>query len=187
MKAKKALKRLTKIESLMSAVTQRYSANAPHVRRALKDALDAITRAKQDVSVQASSGTKAAIEKPGQAAKQAAPAQKNAGVKHMSAKARRAKPARKKALKKTASKRTARKVRSAPVVQEETEPVLKYRVQRHRWCSRLPDGAAAFRLPRWPCTRLGPEVQREWKPFLKPADRRLLPLRLSHAPGRCRR
>jgi hypothetical protein len=57
MKTNKALKRLTKIEALMSAVTERYSASAPHIREALDDAKAAVTRAKQAVSLQASSET----------------------------------------------------------------------------------------------------------------------------------
>jgi hypothetical protein len=57
MKANKALRRLTKIESLMSDVTQRYSANAL-VREVLQDAKVAVQRAKDAVgSHQASSGT----------------------------------------------------------------------------------------------------------------------------------
>jgi len=56
MKTNKALKRLTKIEALMSAVTERYSASAPHIREALDDAKAAVIRAKQAVSLEASSG-----------------------------------------------------------------------------------------------------------------------------------
>jgi hypothetical protein len=57
MKATKAFRRLMKIESLMSDVTQRYSANAL-VRKVLQDAKVAVTRAKDAVgSQQASSGT----------------------------------------------------------------------------------------------------------------------------------
>jgi hypothetical protein len=41
----------------MSDVTERYSANAPHIREALDDAKAAVTRAKQAVSLQASSET----------------------------------------------------------------------------------------------------------------------------------
>jgi len=37
MKANKALKRLAKIETLMSDVAERFSASAPHLREALKD------------------------------------------------------------------------------------------------------------------------------------------------------
>ena len=56
MKANKALKRLAKIEMLMSDVTERYSASAPHIREVLQDAKAAIVRAKEAVSLQASSG-----------------------------------------------------------------------------------------------------------------------------------
>ena len=56
MKANKALKRLAKIEALMSDVTERYSASAPHTREVLQDAKAAVTRAKEAVSLQASSG-----------------------------------------------------------------------------------------------------------------------------------
>ena len=56
MKAKKALKRLAKIEALISDVTERYS-SAPHIREVLQDAKAAVTRAKEAVSLQASSGT----------------------------------------------------------------------------------------------------------------------------------
>jgi hypothetical protein len=55
MKANKALKRLAKIEMLMSDVTERYSASAPHIREVLQDAKAAVTRAKEAVSLQASS------------------------------------------------------------------------------------------------------------------------------------
>jgi hypothetical protein len=56
MKANKALKRLAKIEALMSAVMERYS-SAPHIREVLQDAKAAVTRAKEALSLQASSGT----------------------------------------------------------------------------------------------------------------------------------
>ena len=55
MKANKALKRLAKIEVLISDVTERYS-SAPHIRETLQDAKAAVTRAKEAVSLQASSG-----------------------------------------------------------------------------------------------------------------------------------
>jgi hypothetical protein len=57
MKANKALKRLAKIEALMSDVTERYSASAPHVRELLQDAKAAVTRAKEAVSLRTFSGT----------------------------------------------------------------------------------------------------------------------------------
>ncbi|MGA3019352.1 MAG: hypothetical protein ABSF62_19680 [Bryobacteraceae bacterium] len=56
MKANKALKRLAKIEAWISDVAERYSI-APHIREVLQDAKSAVTRAKEAVSVQASSGT----------------------------------------------------------------------------------------------------------------------------------
>ena len=57
MKTNKALKRLAKIEALMSDVMERYSAGAPDIREMLQDAKAAVTRAKEAVSLQASSGT----------------------------------------------------------------------------------------------------------------------------------
>jgi hypothetical protein len=56
MKANKALKRLAKIEASMLDVTERYSASVPHVRNLLQDAKAAVTRAKEAVSLQVSSG-----------------------------------------------------------------------------------------------------------------------------------
>lgn len=56
MKTNKALKRLAKIEALMSAVTKRYSASTPHTRKALQDVKAAVTRAMEAVSLQASAG-----------------------------------------------------------------------------------------------------------------------------------
>jgi hypothetical protein len=55
MKANKALKRLAKIEALMSDVTERYS-STPHIREVLQDAEAAVIRAKEAVNLQASSG-----------------------------------------------------------------------------------------------------------------------------------
>jgi hypothetical protein len=56
MKANKALKRLTKIEALISDVTERYSTITLPTREVLQDAKAAVTRAKEAVSLQASSG-----------------------------------------------------------------------------------------------------------------------------------
>jgi hypothetical protein len=42
MKANKALKRLTKIEAVMSDVTERHSASSPHIREVLQDAKAAV-------------------------------------------------------------------------------------------------------------------------------------------------
>jgi hypothetical protein len=55
MKANKALKRLVRIEGLISDLTERYSASAPQVRDALQDARAAVTRAKEAVGLEASS------------------------------------------------------------------------------------------------------------------------------------
>ena len=57
MKANKALKRLAKIEALISNVTERYSANAPAVRQVLQDAKTAVARAKEAMSLLVSSRT----------------------------------------------------------------------------------------------------------------------------------
>ncbi|HZL27800.1 MAG TPA: hypothetical protein VFC39_14840 [Acidobacteriaceae bacterium] len=81
MKANKALKRLTKIEALMSKVRDQYSASAPNLENVLQQATAAIARAKEAVSLQASSGTKAASAKVDRAAKKAALPEKKAAVK----------------------------------------------------------------------------------------------------------
>jgi hypothetical protein len=57
MKSNKALKRLTHVEELLADVTERYSADASHVREALQAAKLAVTRAKDAVSSEASSET----------------------------------------------------------------------------------------------------------------------------------
>jgi hypothetical protein len=54
MKAKKVLKRIAKIEALISEVKERSSASAPHIRELLGDAKAAVIRVKE--AVQASSG-----------------------------------------------------------------------------------------------------------------------------------
>jgi hypothetical protein len=48
--------RTAKIEALISEVTERSSASAPHIRQLLRDAKAAVIRAKEAVSLQASSG-----------------------------------------------------------------------------------------------------------------------------------
>ena len=55
MKANKALKRLAKIEALISDVAERYS-SAPHIREMLQDAQAAVTRSKEALGLQTSSG-----------------------------------------------------------------------------------------------------------------------------------
>ena len=113
MKANKALKRLAKIEALMSNVTERYSASAPQLRKALQDATAAVARAKEAVSLQASSRTKAVAAKADRAAKKAAPVPKTAAVKKAATRALTAKTAKKSTSKKKAAKKKA----WAPVVQ----------------------------------------------------------------------
>lgn len=56
MKANKALKRLAKIEALISDVAERYSSGVS-IREALQDARAALARVKAAVSSQASSAT----------------------------------------------------------------------------------------------------------------------------------
>jgi hypothetical protein len=127
MKATKALKRLTKIESLMSVVIERYSASAPHLRTVLKDATDAFARAKQAVSLQASSATKSDTAKAHRAAKTTAASQKKGSVKKVAPNARRAQAAMKSTpIKKTAKMRAARsELAAVPIVEVATEAVAK--------------------------------------------------------------
>ena len=118
MKANKALKRLTKIESLMSVVTERYSASAPHLRAMLQGAKDAVARAKQAVSLQLSSGIKTATAKRDRAAKKAKPSQKRAAINKAAGHSPRAKTAKKPVpIKKSVKKRAAKKTASDAVVQ----------------------------------------------------------------------
>ena len=55
MKANKALKRLTHVEELISDVMERYSSSVPDIREKLQDARAAAIRAKEAISLQASS------------------------------------------------------------------------------------------------------------------------------------
>src|ERR1035441_9547093 len=56
MKASKALKRLAKIEASMSDLIERFSTNAPSIRKALRVAVAAIAVAKEAVGLEATSG-----------------------------------------------------------------------------------------------------------------------------------
>ena len=56
MKADKALRRVTKIEELISDLTERYSGGAPAIRKALQDAVAAVAVAKEAVNLEATSG-----------------------------------------------------------------------------------------------------------------------------------
>jgi hypothetical protein len=99
MKANKALKRLTKIEALMSDVAERFSASAPHLREALKDLKAAVLSVKEAVKVQASA----------LAAKKASPkkASKKAAVKKTAAPKAKAAKKRAKTRKAVSPKRGA--------------------------------------------------------------------------------
>jgi hypothetical protein len=101
MKQKKALKRLAKSESLISDVTERYSASAPDAREVLQDAKASVARAKETVSLQASSGM----------ARKTAAARKKTAVEKAAAKAVAAQTPKKSAPVKKAVK----KKLSAPV------------------------------------------------------------------------
>ena len=108
MKANKALKRLTKIETLIADLTARYSPTAPRIREVLQDAKAAVARAKEALSLQAA--------KADRGAKKAAPARKKAAVKKAAAKATIAKSAKKRApIKKAAKKKAATMIASAAV------------------------------------------------------------------------
>ncbi len=109
MKANKALKRLAKIETLMSDVAERFSASAPHLREALKDLKAAALSVKEAVKVQTSA---AALKKASH--KKAARAGKKAVVKK--AAAPQAKAAKKRApLRKAARKTPPKRVAAATV------------------------------------------------------------------------
>jgi hypothetical protein len=123
MKANKALKRLAKIETLMSDVAERFSASAPHLREALKDLKAAVLSVKEAVKVQTSSpAPKKALHKKAARAGKKAPAKKAAAPKAKAAKKRA--PVRKGA-KKTAPKSVAMAAASPepmPVAAAHAEP-----------------------------------------------------------------
>jgi DNA-binding protein HU-beta len=114
MKANKALKRLAKIESLMSDVAERFSASAPHLREALKDLKAAMLSVKEAVKVQASPAAKKATPK------KAARAGKNAVAK---------KAARKRAPLRKAAKKAALKHVAAAASSPESMPVAAAHVE----------------------------------------------------------
>src|SRR5579862_7773985 len=99
MKANKALKRLAKIETLMSDVAERFSASAPHLREALKDLKAAALSVKEAVKVQTSS---AAAKK--KSPKKAARAGKKGAGKKAAARVSKAKTAKKRAPARKAAK-----------------------------------------------------------------------------------
>jgi hypothetical protein len=79
MKTKKALRRLSKIEALISLMTERASKGAPKVQEALRDAKAAFARVKEAVNLQASPETKPAKKKP----PKWSPAQREAAAERM--------------------------------------------------------------------------------------------------------
>jgi len=119
MKANKALKRLTKIEVLMSKVRDQFSANAPTLENVFQQATAAIARAKEAVGLQVSSKAKARAKAP-KATKRAIPVQKKAALEKL-VNAPTAKTAKKSApVKKAAKKRRAKKALPAAVAQAAT-------------------------------------------------------------------
>ena len=107
MKANKALKRLAKIETLMSDVAKRFSAHAPSLREAFADLKSAVDRVKEAVGVQA---TSAASKKKAASRKKAS--KKTASKAPMAKSAKKRAPV-KKVAKRTAAKKTARVARKA--------------------------------------------------------------------------
>jgi ribonuclease E len=118
MNANKALKRLAKIEALVSDVARRFSASAPHVGDVLKDLKAAVGRVTEAVRTEVSSLTAkkkaAAAPKKKTAKKKAA---KPAKVKASKVKAAKAKTPKKVARVKRAVKKPAPKQRAAAAVQ----------------------------------------------------------------------
>jgi hypothetical protein len=112
MKANKALKRLAKIEALISDLTERYSKGALQIRGALQEAKAAIAHVKEAVSSPTSSGT----------AKNAPVKRKKAAVKEAAIKVSPAKTVKKSApIKKAAKKTAAKKAIPAPPEQGAAE------------------------------------------------------------------
>jgi hypothetical protein len=105
MKANKALKRLAKIERLMSEVAKRFSTSGPHLRETLNDLKAAVARVKEAVTEHAASA--AAKKKPVSPGKKAVVA-KQVAAKHSKAKAAKKRAPAKKAARKSAAKKAAR-------------------------------------------------------------------------------
>jgi hypothetical protein len=103
MKATKALRRLAKIEALMSDVKEKYVTLAPSIRKALQDAMVAVTVAKEAVSLEVSSGTAKTPPVKGPASKKAAGDSKPTPVQKTAPR----KPAVKSSMKVTPAKKVA--------------------------------------------------------------------------------
>ena len=81
MKTNKALKRLAKIEALMSDVAKRYAAHSPHLREVFAELKAAVDRVTEVVKGQVSSaGTNAGTKKKAAAPKKAAVKAKSAAA-----------------------------------------------------------------------------------------------------------
>jgi len=114
MKANKALKRLAKIEALISDVMERYSSRASHLREALRDAKAAIARVTQAINSQV----------PSESAKRAPVKRRKAAGKKAVIKIPTAKTGKKPTpIKKAAKKAVAKKTVPAPV-QTATTPAI---------------------------------------------------------------
>ena len=172
MKSSKILKRIGKIEALMSKLTERSSVTAPDIQELLRDAKAAITRAKKVVSLQASSGlARNPPAKPSQPTSIATPepskpkrklsvagrkAISEATKKRWAAKRSAAKKlapavAKKKALKKVAAKKTtpmkaapAREVAKAPA---KKAPVRAAKAPTQRVAKKAPVKKVAVKAP----------------------------------------
>jgi hypothetical protein len=87
MKAHKALKRLAKIEELISDVAERYSSGASHIRHALHEARAVIGRVKEAVSSEAkrkkAAAKKAAAPAPAKKKRYFSAAQRDAAAERM--------------------------------------------------------------------------------------------------------
>lgn len=100
MKANKTLKRLVKIETLLSDVKARYSVKSSGLRQVLQDATAAIARVKEIVSSQIA-------VKADRGARKAVPAKKKTTVKKTGAKGTASKSAKKNASRKKRAKKKA--------------------------------------------------------------------------------
>jgi len=115
MKAKKALKRLAKIEALISDLTERYSKGAVQIRDALKDAKAAFARVKKTIRSQVSS----------EEAKRAPVKRKKAAVKKAAVKTPIAKMVKKRAPIKKATKRATAQRTAPAAVQTAITPAAE--------------------------------------------------------------
>jgi hypothetical protein len=125
MKKNKALKRLAKIEAMMSDVAKRFSAHAPSLQEAFADLKAAVDRVKEAVGVQASSaagkkkaasGRRKAAKKVAEKAPMAKLAKKRAPVKKIAKRTAVKKPAR--VARKAAAASAARDSMPAPIAVE---------------------------------------------------------------------